>query len=282
MYVKPTICEKVEASTTRLEKTPSSFRSKYEHPINDKIQTTESTSNMEVNFKNRSHVTEDQVYNSWWPRDIWNHLHDRNTSDKNDTHIKQNTYEPNYDYYYNYDELLPSFNESTLQEYQMLNAHSSYHLHKQLSDYLDNNQTDVDTIGSLFHNTPYNFTANLTTSWSLKEIINHYYNKGFSVTNNHTEDVSQSPYMFINPPWENFTSDEKLNLIKTAQGEPQRFNNATTIGLTTYYGILLSVGFAGNGFTILIILTNSYMRTAPNFFLLNIALADLVTCTMGK
>ena len=74
----------------------------------------------------------------------------------------------------------------------------------------------------------------------------------------------------------------KLNLMKTVQGDPRRYSSATTIGLTVYYGALLSVGIPGNALTILIILTNSYMRTAPNFFLLNIALADFVTLTMGK
>jgi len=222
-------------------------------------------------------------------QDIFNHLDNNNTSDNNDTlYNNKNTNEPNYEYYYNYDEFFPSFNDSTFQEYEMWKAQSSYHLHNQLADYLEDNQTGVDTIKALFHNTPYNFTSNLTSSLSLKDIINHYYYNAFAVTNNRTENVSQSPSgfgphnLFINPPWENLTSEEKQNLIKTAQGEPQRYSKATTIGLTTYYGILLSVGIAGNGLTILIILTNSYMRTAPNFFLLNIALADLVTCTMGK
>ena len=84
------------------------------------------------------------------------------------------------------------------------------------------------------------------------------------------------------PPWENLTTEEQKAFLNFTLGSPQMYGRTGTYGLGTYYSILLFIGIPGNGLTCLIILTNSYMRTAPNIFLFNIALADLVTLITGK
>ena len=90
------------------------------------------------------------------------------------------------------------------------------------------------------------------------------------------------PNQLYLPPWENLTTIQKDIILKSALGEPQKYSNATVLSLAAYYGAILSVGIPGNALTLLIIITNSYMRTAPNIFLLNVALADLLTLTLGK
>ena len=84
------------------------------------------------------------------------------------------------------------------------------------------------------------------------------------------------------PSWENLTKEEQRAFLNLTLGSPQMYGRTGTYGLGTYYSILLFIGIPGNGLTCLIILTNSYMRTAPNIFLFNIALADLVTLITGK
>ena len=84
------------------------------------------------------------------------------------------------------------------------------------------------------------------------------------------------------PPWENLTKEEQRAFLNFTLGSPQMYGRTGTYGLGTYYSALLFIGIPGNGLTCLIILTNSYMRTAPNIFLFNIALADLVTLITGK
>ena len=97
------------------------------------------------------------------------------------------------------------------------------------------------------------------------------------------KEKDKTPVNSINlPPWEDLTSQQKYAILQSALGSPQKYSNGTVSGLSFYYSALLSVGIPGNGLTILIIATNSYMRTAPNIFLLSIALADLLTLTLGK
>ena len=263
----------------QLEATPF-VPSKYdEHQINETIENT--SNNMEFNDTNKSHGVDDKLNDDWWSKDIWNHLHEKNKIDNNDTHHNfSNNDELNYEYYYDYDEFFPSYNDSTLKEYEVWKNYWSSHLQQLAFHPLDKNKTIVDNI-QISHNIT---AGNLSTSPSLRDIIIDYYVKGLigNPNNNHTDKPSHVPIKNKYPRWENLTSEEKLHLVKKVQGDPQRYSKTTTIGLTTYYGALLSVGIPGNGLTILIILTNSYMRTAPNFFLLNIAMADLLTLTMGK
>ena len=84
------------------------------------------------------------------------------------------------------------------------------------------------------------------------------------------------------PPWDNLTKEEQEAFLNLTLGSPLKYGSKGTYGLGAYYSTLLFVGIPGNVLTCLIILTNSYMRTAPNFFLFNIALADFVTLITGR
>ena len=51
--------------------------------------------------------------------------------------------------------------------------------------------------------------------------------------------------------------------------------------LGVYYAVLLIVGIPGNMLTALVILSNSHMNTAPNMYILNLAIVDVVTLAIG-
>ena len=51
--------------------------------------------------------------------------------------------------------------------------------------------------------------------------------------------------------------------------------------LGVYYAVLLVIGLPGNILTSLVILTNSHMQTAPNMYILNLAIVDVVTLAIG-
>ena len=84
------------------------------------------------------------------------------------------------------------------------------------------------------------------------------------------------------PPWKNLTNAEKIKFLQLAQGASLRHGKGAAVGLTSYYGVLLLLGIPGNLLMCCIILSNSYMITAPNLFLFNIALADIFTLIFGK
>ena len=52
--------------------------------------------------------------------------------------------------------------------------------------------------------------------------------------------------------------------------------------LGVYYAVLLVIGIPGNILTGLVILTNSHMQTAPNMYILNLAIVDVVTLAIGR
>ena len=106
-----------------------------------------------------------------------------------------------------------------------------------------------------------------------------FMNKSFR---HHQMASSMASFDELYPPWENLTKEEQRAFLNFTLGSPQMYGRTGTYGLGTYYSALLFIGIPGNGLTCLIILTNSYMRTAPNIFLFNIALADLVTLITGK
>ena len=84
------------------------------------------------------------------------------------------------------------------------------------------------------------------------------------------------------PPWENLTLEQQTQFVMTQLGNPQRYTPSVTTTLGVYYGGLLVIGLLGNLLTSLIILTNSYMRTAPNMYLLNLAVVDIITLIISK
>ena len=59
-------------------------------------------------------------------------------------------------------------------------------------------------------------------------------------------------------------------------------NMTTLIPLTIIYSIFLIVGICGNLSTCIVILSNEYMRTPTNAYLLNLAIADIATLIISK
>lgn len=63
---------------------------------------------------------------------------------------------------------------------------------------------------------------------------------------------------------------------------PRRLPYSNLIPLTVIYCVIFFTGFAGNSVTCLVILKNQYMQTATNFYLLNLAIADMLILLTGK
>ena len=59
-------------------------------------------------------------------------------------------------------------------------------------------------------------------------------------------------------------------------------NWSTLIPLTIIYSIFLIVGICGNLATCIVIISNEYMRTPTNAYLLNLAIADIATLVISK
>ena len=120
-----------------------------------------------------------------------------------------------------------------------------------------------------------NITIKFDTQYPLElnnTIISEYLNQNFTVAN----------INFMYPPWNKLNKTEKDKFLKLAQGSSRRYGEGPSTGLTFYFFILLCLGVPGNLVTCCIILSYSYMRTAPNLFLLNIAIADIFTLILGK
>ena len=86
----------------------------------------------------------------------------------------------------------------------------------------------------------------------------------------------------IGKEWINFTSEEKDEFLEEVIG-PQRKYGKNKIWIPTiFYSIVSILGIPGNILTCMTIITNSYMRTTSNFFILNLAFTDLITLLGGK
>ena len=82
--------------------------------------------------------------------------------------------------------------------------------------------------------------------------------------------------------WITFTTEEKDAFLEEVIG-PQRKYGKNKIWIPTIlYSIVSILGIPGNILTCMTIITNSYMRTTPNFFILNLAITDLITLLGGK
>ena len=120
-----------------------------------------------------------------------------------------------------------------------------------------------------------NITIKFDTQYPLElnnTIISEYLNRNLTVPN----------IDFVYPPWDKLNKTEKNKFLQLAQGSSRRYGDGPSTGLTFYFFILLCLGVPGNLVTCCIILSYSYMRTAPNLFLLNIAIADIFTLILGK
>ena len=79
-----------------------------------------------------------------------------------------------------------------------------------------------------------------------------------------------------------FFEDENItNFIQNTLGEA-RINEATLFPLTGIYGMFLIVGVSGNMATCMVIMSNEYMMTATNVYLINLAITDIATLAIGK
>ena len=56
----------------------------------------------------------------------------------------------------------------------------------------------------------------------------------------------------------------------------------TLIPITVIYVAIFLSGVFGNVTTMLVILTNQYMHSATNYYLFNLAVADMTTLIMGE
>ena len=88
--------------------------------------------------------------------------------------------------------------------------------------------------------------------------------------------LSQNTSMQCSDEHENITAFIEENLGDS------HVNWATLIPLTITYSIFLVVGISGNLATCIVIISNEYMRTATNVYLLNLAIADIATLVLSK
>jgi len=81
--------------------------------------------------------------------------------------------------------------------------------------------------------------------------------------------------------WADLPRKEQVLLLELENG-PTRMRTEWAVPLTVYYGFLFLVGVPGNLLTCLIICTNTYMITPSNFFLVSLAITDLLSiiCVM--
>ena len=77
-------------------------------------------------------------------------------------------------------------------------------------------------------------------------------------------------------------SDENITAFIEENLGDAHVNWATLIPLTITYSIFLIVGISGNLSTCIVIISNEYMRTATNVYLLNLAIADIATLVLSK
>ena len=82
------------------------------------------------------------------------------------------------------------------------------------------------------------------------------------------------------PPQENL--DENITAFIEATLGDSHINWATLLPLSIIYSIFLIVGVFGNLSTCIVIISNEYMRTATNVYLLNLAIADIATLVISK
>lgn len=63
---------------------------------------------------------------------------------------------------------------------------------------------------------------------------------------------------------------------------PQSLDNSLLFPLTLVYVAIFIIGVGGNLATMLVILKNKQLQTVTDMYLLNLAIADLITIVSGK
>ena len=76
--------------------------------------------------------------------------------------------------------------------------------------------------------------------------------------------------------------DENTTAYIEATLGDSHVNWSTLIPLSIIYSIFLIIGVCGNLSTCIVIISNEYMRTSTNVYLLNLAIADIATLVLSK
>ena len=90
------------------------------------------------------------------------------------------------------------------------------------------------------------------------------------------------PYIFRHKSWDELSSKEQNEFLLETLGSPRKYGKKKVLIPTIFYSTVSVLGIPGNILTCLTIYKNSYMKTASNFFIFNLAIADLVTLILGK
>ena len=106
-------------------------------------------------------------------------------------------------------------------------------------------------------------------------VINSELIIGFPITKFNYISISK------NRSWHELTSKEQNNLLLQALGPQTKYGIKKVLIPTVFYSTVSFLGFPGNVLTCLIIWKNSYMKTAANWLIFNLAITDLVTLLLG-
>ena len=82
--------------------------------------------------------------------------------------------------------------------------------------------------------------------------------------------------------WKNLSETEQDRFLEEALGPKHKYGETKVLVPTIIYSAISVLGIPGNILTCLTILTNSYLKTAPNYFIFNLAAVDLLTLIIGK
>jgi len=63
---------------------------------------------------------------------------------------------------------------------------------------------------------------------------------------------------------------------------PRHLPYSSLIPMTVVYVLIFIAGMVGNCATCIVIAKNAYMQTATNYYLFNLAVADMLTLTLGN
>ena len=80
----------------------------------------------------------------------------------------------------------------------------------------------------------------------------------------------------------NFSFKDYPDLVAHMVGHGKRYGHPVALLVTLFYCCSMLVGIAGNAITCLIVKVNSYMQTSSNYYLVNLAVVDLITLVLGK
>ena len=82
--------------------------------------------------------------------------------------------------------------------------------------------------------------------------------------------------------YSNFTSTESTKSLLESRLGPQGKNIIYVIILLLIYGLIFISGIVGNVCTCLVILKNNSLKTTTNYYLLSLALSDVLILLLGK